>query len=726
MFRSSLRAAAAALLTLLATLGPARAQSQTDLVDPTAWQLRNLNSLSSIDQVIQSGYRMVDVEVEETVFGLRYGGSFVRNAGAYAKSWWWYYGQTEAQVTSRLSQHNARLIDVEPYDTVSGVRYAICLIPNTGQDFASSHGWQTGMSFSQVTAWLNSNPGRRILDVQPYVTGGSQRYAFSWVSNSGNTASTYWIYLNTTASTIESLLQTNNARLIDLEPHDDTGRMSAIMVPNDGKQWLWYVGIPDTAELERLAEQHASRIIDFERYTDSTGSVRYAAVMRRNSTDVNVDTTYAMRQFLPASADSGFLVRAIGASGGSVASVFASRPFEPASLMKTVHHFVACDRIALGIDSFNSLIIENQGLIGSCPTGTSPIGRSLRNVLRDMMESSSNTATEAVRARYGSAFIENRAAAFGATGVELNHTLGCLCGNPRNQIRLDDLADLHDAVADGALGGIRDDFYDLMTNGSNFGMGSFSTTDVLNDELAASNLTAEEESAFRDGLRFAFKGGGYTCASFLAREDHRSRAGYLRIPFRSGCGTDFREYFIGAWVNDATSDSTSNNATGAGLASLFRERVRAAIASWEMASCTPFASYCTAAANSTGIPGVTAPNGSPFLVTNSIAIEGRDLPANQFGLLLYSTTTGFTPGVGGGSGNLCVGSPLVRFNGSIQSSGASGTTSHPVDLTALPSPTGARTVEPGETLYFQWWFRDFNGNGQATSNLTRGLRATFI
>lgn len=714
--------AAAALLAATA----ATAQSQTDQVDPTAWGWRNLNTPTGINDFVSDGYRMVDIEPEQSSSGLRYSGAFVQNQGAYQRGWWWYRGQTEAEVTSRLGQHGARLIDVEPYETSNGIRYAIVLIPNSGSDFASSHGWQTEHTFNSLVSWRSANPGRRILDIQPYLSNGSQRYAFAWVSNSGNTQSSSWLYLNTTISFIQERLSDNNARLIDLEHHDGTDRVSCIMVPQDGNAWWWYYG-QTSSEISRIAFQNASRMIDVERYETSSGAIRYSAVMRRNDNDLTMDANIAMRSRVPLSSSSGLLLRRVGSGTATVASNRESETFEPASLMKTVHHFVACDQVRLGLDSFSNNVTEFSGSNGSCPTGSNPASRQLRNVLRSMMEQSSNTATEAIRARYGTAYLEARAAAYGAEGVELNHTIGCLCSSTRNEVRLVDLWALHDEAASGTLGSATDDFYDLMSNGQNFGMGVFNTQTILNDELASSSLTTEEIQSFRSTLRFAFKGGSYSCTSSTSSERHRSRGGFMSLPFRSGCDTVQRDYFLGAWVNDATESTSANDAVGAGIATLFTDRIRAAIDSWESASCTPFALYCTAVPNSTGLQGLCVPNGSAYVISNDITIRGTRVPANVFGTLLWSNATGFTPMVGGGAGNLCLGSTITRILPSVSSSGPGGQLDYRLNLNALPTAFGGlREILPGDTIYLQWWFRDLDNTGFPTSNLTQGLRASFI
>ncbi|MEL6430572.1 MAG: serine hydrolase [Planctomycetota bacterium] len=729
-FRPAIRHIAAALVAAtslaLVTPAPALAQSQTDLVDQTAWGFRTDSPLSSINTFLGFNYRMVDVEVLPNGASTpNFGGSFVQNTGNYAKGWWWYFDQTASQVDALLSANSARLIDVEPYVVNNQVRYAVVMIPNSGSDSAVS-GWEPSLSQSQLVDFVNNNPTRRIIDVQPYAFFGVKRYAITWVLNSGSQQSGWWIYVDQTSSQVAARLATNNARLIDIEHEPFTGRLSVIMVPNDGNAWHWFLGVQQ-ADLANLAAQYGVRMIDIERYFTPSGQIRYSFIGRRNDDNLTIQTNEAMRAQLPIAATSGFYLRRVGASDTQLAELQATRGFEPASTIKTFHHYTAMDRVVNGLDNLNAFVGEFQGTTGSCPNGTNPTTRTLRNVLRSMMEQSSNTATEAIRSRYGTGTIEAAANAVGANGLDLNHTVGCLCGLPRNRADLTDLYEIHASVADGDLGGLRDEFYDLMVNSQNFGMGSFDTNAILNDELAASSLPSNTRTAFRNELLFAFKGGSYTCVFGADREEHRSRAGYIRLPFRIGCRIVHREYFLGAWVNDAVTAASAENACGVGLATLYRDRLRSAIDSWENAGCVPFSNYCTAVPNSTGSIGVTGTSGSRFISINDVRITAASVPANQFGLLVYAQSTGFLPGSGTNAGNICLGSPIVRFNDSIQSSGSTGRFTQQLDLEQLPT-NSASTIgaTSGQTFFFQWWHRDVTPAGQPGSNFTNGLQAIFV
>lgn len=716
----NLRLSVLSVLASLALAQGAAADAQTDLTTPTQWRWLGNTTLQNVTDSAGTNYRIVDIEVE-SVAPFRLSAVMVRNAGDYAKPWWWYHGLTASQVSANLAANQARLIDIEPYETIVGIRYAAVMIPNAGSDQAAGHGWQTNHSFGSFSTWLQQNPGRRIIDVQPYRDAGLLRYAFTWVTNSGQTQSASWIYLNTTESFIESRLTSNNARLIDLEPHDDTGRFSAIMVPNDGELWFraYDMGFSDVS---RLSGQYAGRITDLQRYRLPSGTVRYAMIGRRNDNDLAIGTTVAMRAELPLSATSGFLLREYQGTASTFAGVFENRVFEPASLIKTIHHFVANWRVAAGLDSFNANVVVNQGLSGSCPNGTNPVTLSLSDVLLRMMTSSSNAATEAIRTRYGEAAINFTALAYGAENFELNHVIGCYCAGTPNEITLMDLANIHEAVTDGALGSVRDDFYQRMDRNPNFGLGSVNTNTIMLDELFASDLNAGERQAFLAGTLIAHKAGGYQCVDGVVR----SRGAYVRLPSRTGCDTNTTEYFIGAWVNDAPDISSAEESVGAGLAVLFRERLRAAIHTWENASCDPFENYCPAEINSTGLPGACIALGTPYIVQDNLRINAADLPPNAFASIIFGTQRAFVPNPGGSAGNLCVGGSIGRLYSSLGLTSATGTIQHFVNNGSLQTSSGqVIDLDPGDKLMFQWWSRDASPTGP-TSTFTDAVEVTFI
>jgi len=134
------------------------------------------------------------------------------------------------------------------------------------------------------------------------------------------------------------------------------------------------------------------------------------------------------------------------------------------------------------------------------------------------------------------------------------------------------------------------------------------------------------------------------------------------------------------------------------------------------------ASYCTAAANSTGVPAGLQAAGSTSLFAADLELRANALPQNSVGYFIFSTEQGFTPGFGGSQGNLCLGAGIFRLSNFVQSSGTSGQVALPLPYSGLPPNA---SLDPGESWSFQYWYRDSVG-GNATSNTTDGLEVTFV
>lgn len=133
--------------------------------------------------------------------------------------------------------------------------------------------------------------------------------------------------------------------------------------------------------------------------------------------------------------------------------------------------------------------------------------------------------------------------------------------------------------------------------------------------------------------------------------------------------------------------------------------------------------YCEPAnPNSTGNAGRLGGLGSAALSAASLDLCSDRLPANEFGYLLASSAPGFVPNVAGSSGNLCLagGPDFGRFTGQVLSSGPAGIACVAIDLPTVPTAVGPKVLVPGDTWYFQFWYRD----GQ-TSNHTPGVRIEF-
>jgi len=136
--------------------------------------------------------------------------------------------------------------------------------------------------------------------------------------------------------------------------------------------------------------------------------------------------------------------------------------------------------------------------------------------------------------------------------------------------------------------------------------------------------------------------------------------------------------------------------------------------------------YCTAVPNSTGATAVISASGSLMVSSNDLSLTAFGLPLNSAAYFLCSRTQGFDMNHAGSAGNLCLGNPVGRLvGGVIANSGWLGLVAVPADLSAMPQPSGAVVVQPGETWNFQCWYRDAAVGGGSTSNFSDGLAVLF-
>jgi len=131
--------------------------------------------------------------------------------------------------------------------------------------------------------------------------------------------------------------------------------------------------------------------------------------------------------------------------------------------------------------------------------------------------------------------------------------------------------------------------------------------------------------------------------------------------------------------------------------------------------------YCSTNQNSTGAQASIAASGSAVVADNDLTLVAASMPPGQFGYFMMSDSQAFVPLFGGSQGNLCLGSPLLRFALFITQVDGAGEMTLSADLNNLPLAT---VIAPGETWNFQCWFRDQNPG--STSNTTDGLAIPFL
>lgn len=126
----------------------------------------------------------------------------------------------------------------------------------------------------------------------------------------------------------------------------------------------------------------------------------------------------------------------------------------------------------------------------------------------------------------------------------------------------------------------------------------------------------------------------------------------------------------------------------------------------------------TGCANSLGVGASLEGTGTDGIANDDLVLEAAQLPFGGPGLLYYGTST-VNGGLGAvfGDGLRCVGGALVRLG--VQFADAIG------NAEWGPGYAAQEGWAPGDTRYFQVWYRDVSGPCGSGWNLTNGLQITF-
>jgi hypothetical protein len=569
---------AAALIAAGGFAGQVSAQQLDDdeRSTPTGWYWYYGVSPDFLADLAGDGNRITDLEVD-SVNPLRLNACLVRNIGEYAKSWWWYYGITAAQVVSFCSSNNARLIDIQPYDDGSGnTRFACVMISNTGDD-AAGWGWHYNTTTTVIGNYVANNPVR-IIDFDRYTINGSSYHSAIYIANSGDHARSWWWYYNVSPAQISGFINSNAAMLTEIEPVGN-GNYDVVMQrrPGGNPHWWWYYGVSGSFVSDAI-DQNGARLIDLKRLSNGT----LAVIMVNNSNAVTTRIGDILR--VGTDGDSGCYLKQV--NGPVLAALQPDQVFEPASMIKVLHHTHAMLRVQAGAIGLGTNVNVFTDMSGSCPLDSGPVSEDLQVALRLMMENSDNNRTQAMRVLFGEANINATAAALGMASTGIHHRIGCGGGadgavaDP-NMLTLRDAGRLYEEVATGLLTPAnRDTFYNLMIDSQENGMpGTLST--IIDQEAASVGLTPAQETTFRSLVRTANKGGSYGLSSGGPLYYHQTRGGWVRLPFKSGCAVAPREFSHGSFVNFASNNTNASTAASTAFWEILREQVRAAMETWD-------------------------------------------------------------------------------------------------------------------------------------------------
>jgi hypothetical protein len=687
-------------VSIMAGAGRAQAVDDRANITPTAYRIFTGQTGSDIDSIVNQGFRIVDIRID-TPNGTHFTVTYVHNSGSYGTGWWYLIGMDAVGLGNFMTQNQARPTKLIAWDDGAGnTRFAAVMVPNSGAG-ARAWWWYHGVSSQTFFDNCVANNARPV-SLDEYRIGTSTYVTGAMISNTGNDYRTWWMYTGQTFQDIGTRISQTGARLYTLQQNPNGG-YNFILVQDNVGPWYYWVGLTSGQILD-FAENNGLRCYEWQRL----GSDSFLLLMLRNDNDLERRVGDIMR-----GASDGFVgVYLKKVNGPVLASLQGDRQFEPASTLKTLIHYHAMDQVRLGGASLGENVTVFTGTIGSCPQTNTPVTETLSTVLRLMMENSDNNRTMAAETRFGRATINATATILGMTSTSINHTMGC--GGPvANRLTLRDIGDLHETVANGALGSQRTTFYNLMLEfQDNYAGGELNN--VVNQEAAAVGLSASRLASFRTACRQAFKGGSYT---FLGpTREFRSWGSWISLPFYTNGGIVAQEYVTGSFVDGASDGNNANTAFCRGAAEVLREEIRAAMITWRDHVFGTWTSFGTGCPGSNGQR--PAHSGSPAAPT---------IAANVDWTLTNARSSAFTVLVLGYSNTNHAGTPLPA---NLTSAGMTNCTLYTeifFTLYAFASSSGTRTFSAtmpanpallGSHTYSQYAVFDVGANplGIAWSN----------
>ena len=355
------------LRTLLAALLLAALPAAQAALDTTAaiddhsinvptdwWTYANLTPAQLTQKMNQHKARVVDVEVTGVVGTTpRLTVRLVADSGAYAvpgAAFTW--DKTQEQLEALINAAGARLIELERYViSGGGVRYAAVYVPNTGST-GRAWGWMLGKTRSEIESWASHN-NQRVIDLDAYGSGSARRWNAVLVDNGGADFKRWDWDVDLLLIQVEERLNSFKGRPVKLERQSD-GRYSLVMVENTGSnQSAWWHGynFASLGAVNDFASQVGGRPVDIVAYTVGT-STRYDAVVIDNA---NAATRDVRAKFFERFVDANgapigifeaYLKRID--NNETVVNLNASRPAETASSLKALHLLHAMKQVNAG------------------------------------------------------------------------------------------------------------------------------------------------------------------------------------------------------------------------------------------------------------------------------------------------------------------------------------------------------------------------------------------
>jgi hypothetical protein len=181
-------------------------------------------------------------------------------------AWQIWVHQTPSQVTDTITA-GFRLVDIYVESFSPSYLFTGVYVANDAS-YQKSWWWCYGVDGSTLDTLLDDNDAR-LISLKAYDIGSGQiRFTAVMISNTGADATASWWYYNATPEDIDDLIDDNEARLTQINAYQIGGltRYAVVMVDNTGtanKAWWWYLNASPTA-VSDLIQANNARLVDMD------------------------------------------------------------------------------------------------------------------------------------------------------------------------------------------------------------------------------------------------------------------------------------------------------------------------------------------------------------------------------------------------------------------------------------------------------------------------------
>ncbi len=230
----------------------------------TAFYWNHWQSESEIQEIIDQGYRVYDVEIVQHAPSLRFQVLYVKNEGPYERDSLWKHDTTSTVLVHLVDNEDFRVTKLKPRQVGTALRFSAVLEKNTGNNRKGWRWWWDGSWDGIIDDFVEND--HRPIDMEAYQFDGQTRWAGVGIENVGADERVWVPVQGLESKTVESLAKAViNARFTDLDM--TAGEFYGILTVGSVEQGLnhWTHAEVPQSKILHLIRRHAGRIISIQR-----------------------------------------------------------------------------------------------------------------------------------------------------------------------------------------------------------------------------------------------------------------------------------------------------------------------------------------------------------------------------------------------------------------------------------------------------------------------------